>query len=456
MGLKETIIGDVSENSLKPLEKRYHKRNISMTDETKDFEGIFYEYTKRNLLQMQKSKNRAKVMEYFDQIISGKRMNEIREEKAKGRKIIGFMCNLVPQELIIATGAVPVRLCSGFYDSCDIAEEALPRDICPLVKSTFGCKLLEMEPFRYCDALIIPACCDAKKKLSDTLADYMTVFVLDIPSVKDTEKARKYWLSEVKELSKKLENFTKSKIGKKELWNAIKLLYERTRAFRRLYEIRKCQKTVISGMDSMLVTNTAFFDEPARWASKVNELCDELEEKINKGIVIESESKPRVMITGSAIIWPNYKIFEVAEQSGLNIVMDQLCSGTELLYEPVEVDEITYEDMISAVAERYLLPSMCPIFFSQDDRADRIVEMVEQFRIQGVIYHTLRLCQVFDMESESIRHALQEKKIPFLKIITDYSQEDVEQIRTRMEAFREMLEGKKTNVKRENYDNSGN
>ena len=439
MGLKDTLIRDVSEQEAKSLEKRYRRRKISRTEKSKEFEESFVEQTRKNLGSMQGSKNRAKGMAYFDHIISGQRLKEIEQERKKGKKVIGFMCALVPQELILAAGAVPVRLCSGFYDTCDIAEDALPRDICPLAKSTFGNKLLEIEFFKHCDAVVIPASCDAKKKLGEVLADYMPVFAMDLPSVRDTEKSKRYWLSEVKDFKANLEELTGRKIGKKELEGAVSLLYERTRAFRRLYEIRKSPRTVVSEKDAMLVANTAFFDEPARWTQKANELCNELEESMKKGLEVADSGAPRILITGSAIIWPNYKILDVAEQSGLNIVIDQLCSGTEFLYEPVEVDEKTHEDMLSAVAERYLLPSMCPVFFTWDDRADRILEMAEQFKVQGVVYHTLRLCQIFDMESEGIRQALQEKKIPVLKVLTDYSYEDVEQIRTRMEAFREML-----------------
>lgn len=154
---------------------------------------------------------------------------------------------------------------------------------------------------------------------------------------------------------------------------------------------------------------------------------------------VADPNAPRILLTGSPIIWPNYKILDIAEDSGLNIVIDQLCSGTEYLYEPVEVDEHTHEDMLSAIAERYLLPSVCPVFLTADDRNDRILEMVEQFKVEGVLYHILRLCQLFDIESEGIRYALEEKEIPMLKISTEYSHEDVEQLRTRIEAFREML-----------------
>lgn len=434
--IKDMILKDTVEEEAKPLEKRYKRKIVSRKEKAGELEKSFAEQTRRNLEKMQKTPNRPKAMAYFDAIISGQRMKELESDE---RKIIGHVCIMTPQELIIAAGAVPVRLCSGFFDTADLAEDVLPRDICPIVKSTFGFKLLESQYFKNCDAVVIPATCDAKKKLGEILADYMPVFTLDVPTAKDRKKAKKFWLSEIKEFKKSLEKFLGKKIGKKEIKEAINLLYERTKTFRRLYELRKAKPSVITEKDATLVVNTSFFDDPARWIQKTNELCDELEGNIRNGLNVADPNAPRILLTGSPIIWPNYKILDIAEDSGLNIVIDQLCSGTEYLYEPVEVDEHTHEDMLSAIAERYLLPSVCPVFLTADDRNDRILEMVEQFKVEGVLYHILRLCQLFDIESEGIRYALEEKEIPMLKISTEYSHEDVEQLRTRIEAFREML-----------------
>ena len=435
--VKEVLLNDTSElDDSKPLVKRYKRERVDQSERSEEIDSILSELTYNILESMQKAKNRPKAMSYYDAIISGFRLKELAKEK---RKIVGHVCVMSPQEIIIAAGAIPVRLCSGFFDTSEIAEDVIPRDICPLVKSTFGFKLIESSYFKHCDAVVIPATCDAKKKLGEILADYMPVYNLDVPLNKDSIKAKKYWLEQIKTFKKSMEDLTGNKITKKKLKEAIDILYERTRVFRRFYEIRKSIPTVITEKDALLVVNTSFFDDPARWIQKTNELCDELDQSIKKGLSVARPEQPRILITGSPIVWPNYKILDIAEQSGLNIVIDQFCSGTEYLYEPVEMDEPNEEDMLSAIAERYILPSVCPIFISADDRTDRIIEMMEQFKVDGVLYYVLRLCQVFDMESEGVRLALNKEGIPMLKVITDYSSEDVEQLRTRMEALEEML-----------------
>jgi benzoyl-CoA reductase/2-hydroxyglutaryl-CoA dehydratase subunit BcrC/BadD/HgdB len=99
--------------------------------------------------------------------------------------------------------------------------------------------------------------------------------------------------------------------------------------------------------------------------------------------------------------------------------------------------------MIEAIADKALLPSVCPVFTHSDDRMDRLLELIEQYNANGVIYHVLRLCQVFDFEYAKVSKILEKKGVPLLRIETEYSEEDAGQIRTRIEAFIEMMESRR-------------
>ncbi|HAW49826.1 TPA: hypothetical protein DCX16_02605 [bacterium] len=143
------------------------------------------------------------------------------------------------------------------------------------------------------------------------------------------------------------------------------------------------------------------------------------------------------------MIWPNYKLLNIIEESGATVIADELCSGTRMLYDPVEVDEWTEKAMITGIAYRYLLPSTCPCFTESNDRMDRILDLLNEFNVEGVIYHSLRLCQLYDIEFYRVKQVLKDKDIPLLNIHTDYSLEDTEQIKTRIEAFLEMIRAKR-------------
>lgn len=427
---------EIKELAKKGWEKRYPYSPFKKEDHL--LKGKIAEASLKNLELMRKVAFRPQTISYYEDIISTDRRG--KELQNFSGKIIGIFCNFVPEELIYAVGAVPVRLCAGSYDTISIAEEVLPRDICPLVKSSFGFKVAGLSYFELCDAVISPTPCDAKKKLGEILSDYVTTWVLRLPQTKDPDYSKEYWLREMRLLKERLEELTGNKITKKRLKESIKLLHRRQAVFRHFYELRKHKPPLINGRDALLIIQTGFYDDINRWIEKTQDLCDELEErKSNKQLPL---SNYRLLLTGAPIIWPNYKLLNIIEELGATIVIDELCSGTRYLYDPVEVDEWTMEGMLKAIANRYLLPSSCPCFIEGDDRIDKLLGAVEDFKVEGVVHYSLRLCPLYDMELPKVSRVFKDKGIPFLSIHTDYSLEDVEQLRTRIEAFLEMLESR--------------
>lgn len=427
----------------KEEERRYVMKKVLRKERKKEFEKIFSETRKKNIELMKKIVNRDRSMQYYDNLLtSDKRIKEIENFKKFGGKVIGTFCNLVPEELIYAANAIPIRLCAGFYDSIYLVEDVLPRDICPLIKSSLGFKVLGLSYFELCDAVIIPTTCDGKKKLGEILSDYLPVWILQLPNTKDNPQSKELWFIEVNLLKKKIEKLTGNKVTTVKLKQAIELLHKRTEVFRKLYEIRKSKKPVITERDTLLVVQTSFYDDINRWIEKTEKLCIELEKNVKNGKSVCDTGMPRLLLAGAPIIFPNYKLINIIEEFAI-IVTDEICSGTQQLYNPVEVDEWTMDGMLKAIAERYLLPSICPCFTKSDDRIDRLLQMREDFGVDGAVYHQLRLCQLYDMEFNRVKQVLEDNGIPMLKIQTDYSQEDVEQIRTRVEAFLELIKTRK-------------
>jgi hypothetical protein len=189
----------------------------------------------------------------------------------------------------------------------------------------------------------------------------------------------------------------------------------------------------------MLVLNLSLFDDTKRWTDRTEELCNELEN--HKPIC--DISTPRIMITGSPTVFPTWKIPVLLEESGGVIVMDDICTGSKELWDPIETAHWTMNDMLIAMADKYLM-NTCACFTPNLVRRDRIIQFTEDFKIDGVLYHVLQACHIYGMEEQRIEKALDEKNIPMLSIETDYSQEDVEQIRTRVEAFLEMVSIRKS------------
>jgi benzoyl-CoA reductase/2-hydroxyglutaryl-CoA dehydratase subunit BcrC/BadD/HgdB len=404
-----------------------------------------------NIERMKKSwKNRPKVMEYFDEISNffGRREKEIMEQKAAGKKVIGYSCIFAPIELILAAGAIPVRIGSGWYDTAKLGDRIMPVEICPIIRSTVGAKMVSLSPYlELSDAVVIPLTCDGRTKLSEILSDYKSVWLMNPPRVKDDPHTLSMWKEEIKVVKEKIEKLTGNKITRKSLRESIETMQNATKAFRRLQDLRK-GSPVINGRDAMLVNQTSLWDDIKRWTEKVNELCDELEKRVEQKEYSSYPETPRVMITGTPMIWPDsWKIPNLIEESNPQgvVVVDEQCSGDRILYDPVGVDEWTMSDMVNAVSERYLMTCTCPCFTSEhgnEDRINWIIDRIKEYKVDGVIYYVVRGCILYAMEYARIKRVLDRLDIPVYYLDTEYTREDVGQMKTRVEAFLEMLEAR--------------
>ena len=413
----------------------------------KSFKAAVQKTVAENIGKMKQVPNRPQAMEYFDQVADffGQREKEIRDFKAKGGKVIGFACMLAPVELILAAGAIPVRIDSGFYTPSKIGDRIVPVEVCPVVRSMIGLAMAELYPYlEMCDVIISPNTCDGKTKVCEILTDAFPVWEMNVPRVKDTPQAKKYWLEQVKEIKGKIEKLMGRSIGRKEMRSAIKTTLAATAASRRLLDLRK-GAPLISGRDAMLVDQMSYFDDLRRWTEKTNQLCDELEKKAEAKSYVAPLDTPRILLTGSPMIWPDcWKIPNLIEESkpqGL-IVADEFCSGDRIFYDPVGVDEGSSGDMLKAIAERYILPCTCPCFTSEDgnqDRIDKLQTLVKDYKISGVIYHVIRGCHLYAMEYMRLKRLFEKENIPIYYLDTEYSREDSGQMKTRIEAYLEML-----------------
>jgi benzoyl-CoA reductase/2-hydroxyglutaryl-CoA dehydratase subunit BcrC/BadD/HgdB len=401
-----------------------------------------------NIERMKKADpHRPKAMKYFDDIsnLFGQRQQEIQAEKEKGKKVIGYMCLFAPTELILAADAIPVRVNSGWYDTSKLGDRVVPVEVCPVIRSTIGAKMIELSPFlEQSDALISVLTCDGMTKLSEILSDYKTIWGMNVPRVKDSQQSLRFWNDEIRHMKNQIEQFTGHKITRKKLKEAIETSHRATKAFRRLQELRK-GNPVIMGRDAMLVNQTYQWDDKKRWTEKTEALCDELEARAQRKDWVCSPDTSRVMITGTPMFWPdNWKLPSLVEESNPQgiIVADEQCSGERILNDPVGVDEWSMDDMLNAISDRYLMASTCPCFTSKDGNQDRInwlLNKVKDWNIQGVIYYVVRGCMLYAMEYTRVKKALDKINVPVYYLDTEYTREDVGQMKTRVEAFLEML-----------------
>jgi len=362
----------------------------------------------------------------------------LRQAREAGKKVVGAFCTLVPEELILAAGAIPVRLCSGFGATITRTEGICPASLCPLVKSSYGLWLATPPIAAQCDVVAVPATCDAKTKLSELLSDRVPVWLVQVPSTKESIEARRAWGRQILLLKQQLENLTGRRIGRKALRTAITICNHKRAALRRLYDLRK--EARIWGREALLVADTSFHDDPVQWTRQTEALCSQIaqSDKVRQA----AANLPRLLLTGSPVVFPTWKLPMLVEESGGIIVADDICTGAKALWDPAHVTESSVAGLLEAISER-ALSITCPCFAPSTARLNRLVQLSRDFRVDGILYHVLRGCHLYGMEAQAVENRFRELDLPTLRVETDYSLEDTEQLRTRVEAFLEMLSARK-------------
>ncbi len=388
--------------------------------------------------------NRPAGMGYFDFVISeihGLRIKELLEAKQAGRPVIGTFCLYVPEELVLAVGGVCIGLCAGAEIGTAQAETILPRNTCALIKSFFGFTMSHLCPYvSAADLVIGETTCDGKKKAYELFNEYKPTFVVEVPHMK-TPAGRALWRGELGRLAEKLEETAGRKITAESLQAGIRTVNAKRAALHRLNRLRAASPAPISGRDALLINQIQFYDDPARFTQKVNELCDELEQRVAQRIGVASEAAPRVLVSGCPMAAPNWKLPFVVEKNGAVIVGEESCVGERGTRNLVDPERGTLDGMLDAIAARYI-DIDCACFTPNEERVEHIVEMARGYHAAGVIHYALQFCAPYTIEAASVERRLGRESIPLLKVETDYSMEDMAQIETRVQAFLEMLGGR--------------
>lgn len=371
------------------------------------------------------------------------RIDQLTESKSAGKKIVGTFCLFVPDEIIFAAGADRVILCGGKNGTVSIAEQYLPRNVCPLVKSSFGsivnndrsasssapCGVTSCPHFNLTDMIVAEATCDSKKKMYELLDNYVPVYLIDLPQKPDSPEALQYYLSELNEFKRAMERLTGNKVTDEKLRAEIRSSNGTRQLLHRLYDLRKRDPPPITGTDVLKILQKQYFLSPDELKKSLGMLIDESEH-----VKTNDRHKPRIMISGCPMAGGNTKVPDIIERKGGVIVVEESCTGTRSFWDTVDEGK----DPMMAIAERYIkIPCSC--MTPNNRRVDSILELAEQFKVEGVIYYTLQSCHSYNIERYKVQQALKKVKIPMLAIETDYSDSDVEQIGIRVDAFMEML-----------------
>jgi benzoyl-CoA reductase/2-hydroxyglutaryl-CoA dehydratase subunit BcrC/BadD/HgdB len=354
------------------------------------------------------------------------------DAKAKGKHIVGIMCEYTPRELIMAAGAVPVCLCGGSVEMIPPAEEHLPANLCPLIKSTYGYHVQKANPFlEMADLIVAETTCDGKKKMYELMGRTRPTYIMELPQKPTDSDAMAHWVSELRKLRDKLQEHFGVKVTDTKIKQAIKTMNCERALRRELAALMKSKsppltgrqlldfKSIISGIDADL----------EQYAIAIELLKNQ---KAGAG----TNSAVRVLLTGVPIVHGAERVLDIIESHGGLVVCMDNCTGLKPILE--DVDE-SADDPILALAEKYLrLP--CSVMTTNERRLEILRKLAEEYHPQCIIDLIWQACLTYDVESYFVKElAEKELGLPYLRIETDYSPSDSARIALRVEALFETV-----------------
>lgn len=368
----------------------------------------------------------------------------VKELKDSGKNICGEFCQYTPSEIIMAAGLYEVTLCGKSAEPIRSAETRLPANLCPLIKASYGHVLDESCPYAYFSDIVVgETTCDGKKKMYELLGELKPMQVIHLPNMPDEERSLAMWTAELHGFRKGLEEKFDIHITDEMLNEAIEWCNKERRQAARVYELGRSEPPAITGMQmhDILEGEQYLFDREKKYERlrETIDLCEEEQRKGNSPFPIDP-FRPRIIISGAGLSGVAAKTVAVIEELGGAVVCYEGCCGISSRRRLV--DEDRSRDPMRRIAEKYIeVP--CAVVSPNDRRMKQVEETIAEWRADGLVSITLHSCHPFAIETENIRRVCERCGVPLLHIETDFTPGDEGQIRTRLEAFLEMLREKK-------------
>ncbi len=358
------------------------------------------------------------------------------ELKQKNIPFVGTFCTYFPQEIAMAMGACVVGLCSTSDETIPDAEKDLPRNLCPLIKSSYGFAKTDKCPYFYFSDLIVgETTCDGKKKMYEYLGQFKPVYTMELPNSQSPE-GLELWTKEIIKLKEKLESHFETTITDEAVREQVKIMNEVRRAMKEFYALTKVEPVPILGQNlfSVLYGSSFRFNKvklPDEIRAVVAKVKAEYAENPNK-----YPKAPRILVTGCPIGGGASKCVKAIEDNGGHVVVFENCSGAKSFDKLVDEDA---PDIYRAIAERYLSIG-CSVMTPNPNRLELLGRLIDEYCVDAVVEITLQACHTYNVETLGIKRFVNEVKgIPYMAVETDYSTADIGQLNTRMAAFIEML-----------------
>lgn len=361
---------------------------------------------------------------------------KVKQIKENGGRVAGIFCTYTPLEILDAAGIIPVSLCGMSNDPIPAAEAHLPKNLCPLIKSSYGFAVSDSCPYTYfSDLIVAETTCDGKKKMYELMNEIRPVYTLKLPQTQEGP-ALDNWTEEFHRFIAFLEERFDVKITDEALREAAKIRNEERRAKLALMEVQQLQPPPMSGYDLYkTLEGSGFKFDRQESIDEMKALRTKIMSNYAAGERPISPKAKRILITGCPIGGVLEKTVKIIEQSGAVVVCYENCAGIKANHMLVDPEA---PDIVREIANRYLQIG-CAVMTPDNNRLALLSELFETYAVDAVIELDLQACTAYCIESRRIRKHCLDLGKPYMAVETDYSQSDLGQLSTRFEAFIETL-----------------
>ena len=337
-----------------------------------------------------------------------------------------------------ALDIVPMRILGDMDEPITEGDSHLPSVMCSFYRSCID--LGVKGRYHFLDGFLGTHGCDCAQRVGQMWRDIVKSeydFFLDLPHTLRSD-AIDFFKSQIAYFKDSLEQYSGKKIGSEDLAQAIEIHNAQRSLVHELYDLRKSDPPLITGAETLQVM-ISLMCIPVR---EGNHLLQEIIEEV-KTRQEQPQKKPgRLLVWGSLV--DNTALIDLAEDSGLNVVMDDTAIGTRSFLSAVPISD----DPLKDLARHYLESIYCPRTYrrtsisyqeSLEERFGYLLEFIEQWRVNGVYLNLIRNCDCHGFEIPAIKDYLEGKGLPVLTVEQDYSTAALESLRTRFQAFSETI-----------------
>jgi benzoyl-CoA reductase/2-hydroxyglutaryl-CoA dehydratase subunit BcrC/BadD/HgdB len=367
------------------------------------------------------------------------RQQQLVKLRNQGLKIVGyFPSNYVPEEIIYASGAMPVSLLYGGDPVTSGAALSMTAQfLCPFARAQLGEKLSGNPLYTVLDMLVSPMSCIHLKKVTEIWEYYyddVQIFRLGVPHAYSGDAALEYYTQRLGALRDELQNLTGIEITDDRLRNAIDLYNRIRQLLKNISLLRKFPYPPIDVIDFITLNQASLLADPVFMVNILESVYQQLDQEEQ----LADPNKPRLLLAGPNIAYGDHKVIKLVEESGAQIVSEEVCEGMRYYWQNIDNEGA----LLGSIARGYLRDRLPCAFMDSPAkiRFDYIMTLIEEFNISGVIWYQMLYCETYDAESQYFIQNMKENKVPVLVIDSDYMS-DTGQLRIRIEAFVEMLKG---------------